>query len=174
MHCKTPKHIVTHCCLYQTQVLTQIHFKHGTTLQQGSYRKIHSKVTNISQTFSQNMAWCSMARKSNTKVRFSAHPVKGCYPYGSRWPTHSISQNCDSKCILCGFTKQIFLFLFFKTTVQSWEMQFLTDKLTVFPWHSEDHKFTHIHRPHSVFTDFQGLNKAYPIFPKLSKTMQTL
>ena len=28
----------------------------------------------------------------------------------------------------------------FLTTVRSWEMQFLTDKLIVFPSHSEDHK----------------------------------
>ena len=35
-----------------------------------------------------------MVQKSNTKVHnFSTHPVKGCNPYDSQWPTHSISQN---------------------------------------------------------------------------------
>ena len=47
-------------------------------------------------------------------------------------------------------------FLFKLTAVWSWEMQFLTDKLTVFP---KTTKFTNFHRPHLVFPDFQGLEK---------------
>ena len=51
-------------------------------------------------------------------------------------------------------------------------MQFLTDKLTAFPQHSEDHK---IHKPSQTPLSFHRLSrpwKAYPTFPKLSKTFK--
>ena len=92
----------------------------------GSYRRILSKFTNFShkpnftenskpQHDAHNMAW-----KSNTKVcNSSAQLVKACNPH------------C-SQCVLCDFAWHIFFF-FFLTTVRFWEMQFQTDKLTVFP-----------------------------------------
>ena len=47
-------------------------------------------------------------------------------------------------------------------------MQFLTG---VF---SEDHKFTNFHRYHSVFTDFQGLEKLIPFSPNFQRPSKTL
>ena len=44
----------------------------------------------------------------------------------------TLSVKTDSKCVLCDFTQQIKINQFL-TTVRSWEMQFLTDKLIVFP-----------------------------------------
>ena len=116
-----------------------------------------------------------MAWKSNTKVcNSSSHPVKGHNPYYSQC---TLSVKTDRKCIFCDFAwqfKKIFL-----TTVRSWEMQFLTDELKVFPSALKTTKFTNFHRTHSVFTDFQGLEieKRIPFFPNFqrpSKTMWTL
>ena len=45
---------------------------------------------------------------------------------------NTLSVKTDSKCVLCDFAQQIKINQFL-TTVQSWEMQFLTDELIVFP-----------------------------------------
>ena len=83
--------------------------------------KIHKLFTNL-----HNTAW-----KSNMKIlNSSANQVKGCNPYYSWWPC-ILSVKTDRKYILCDFAQ--FFLLFFLTTVRSWEVQFLTDKLIVFP-----------------------------------------
>ena len=63
---------------------------------------------------------------------------------------------------------------YFLTTVQSWEMQFLTDKLIVFPSALKTTKFTNFHRPHSFFTDFQSLEKLIPFFPNFQRPSKTV
>ena len=109
---------------------------------------------------------CSMARKSNTKVHnTSTHLVKGHNPYCSWWPTHNyLSVKTDRKCILCDFTqwflnKKKQLFGLGKCSFWPINWQFFHGAL-------KTTKFTNFHRPHSVFTDFQGLEKLVP-FPKL-------
>ena len=117
--------------------------------------KIHKHFTNL----------CNRVWKSNMKVlNSSTHQVKGCNPYYSQRPCIQ-SVKTHRKCVLCDFA-QHFFFIDFLSTIQSWEMQFLTDKLIVFPWHSEDHKFTNFHRPHSVCTTFKAL-KSISHFPPL-------
>ena len=73
----------------------------------------------------------NMARKSNTKVRnSSAHLLKGRNPYCSWWLMYSYQSKLIGSVffwILHGNLKKK------STTVWSWEMQFLTDKLIVFP-----------------------------------------
>ena len=110
-----------------------------------------------------------MTRKSNMKVsNSSTHLVKGCNPYCS-WCILSVKT--DRKCIFLWFCTAN-LNKIIKTTARSWEMQFLTDKLIVFPSHSEDPK---IHKPSQTPLSFHRLSrpwKAYPIFPKHSKTFK--
>ena len=83
----------------------------------------------------------------------------------------SVSQNWQEVHSLW-FRMVTFCFL---TTVQSWGMQFPTDKLTVFTSRSEDHKIHKLSQTPLSFHRFSRPWKEYPIiFPKLSKTVQTL
>ena len=130
--------------------------------------KIHKLFTNL----------CNMGQKSNTKVcNSAAHLVKGRNPYCSQRLLHFIRQNWLEVHSLW-FCTAIFLDFFFLTTVWSWEVQFLTDKLIFFSlalWRPQNSQtFTD---PHSVFTDFQGLEKLIPFFlnfQRPSKTVRTL
>ena len=66
-------------------------------------------------------AWCpqhGMEKQYKVMQPLPTHLVKACNPY------------C-SQCVLCDFAWHFFSI--YLTTVQSWEMQFRTDKLTVFP-----------------------------------------
>ena len=81
--------------------------------------KIHKLFTSL----------CNMVQESNTKLHnTSAHPVKG-RNLTIADGRHTLSVKTDRKCVLCDFT----VIYFFFNNVRSWEMQFLTDKLTVFP-----------------------------------------
>ena len=109
MHVRAHTHTHTH---------TYIHTHRGFILKNPF--KIHKLFTNL----------CNTAWKSKTHVLNSSnHYVKGCNPYYSRWPC-ILSVKIDRKCVLCDFAQP---FYFFKTTVRSWEVQFLTDKLSFFP-----------------------------------------
>ena len=134
------------------------------------HKKNPFKFTNVSQTFLQNLA-----QKNNTEIcNSSTHPVKGHIPYCSQSLMHSISQNWQEVHSLWFRTanlkqnKKTELL----STVQSWKMQFLTDKLVVFPRHSEDHK---IHKLSQTPLSFHWLSRpsnVYPISPKLLQTFK--
>ena len=108
------------CSLYQTE-----HF-HSSGLVQKDPLRIHKLF---------HKTWhdaCNMAQKSNTKVcNSSAHPVKGRNPY---WSQCTTPVKTDRKCFFVISHSNLFL-----STVWSWGMQFLTDKL-ICPECYEDHK----------------------------------
>ena len=129
---------------------------------------IHTLFTNL----------CNMVQKSNMKVRNSStHLVKGRNPYCSWWPTHSQSKLIGSAFFV--ILQSIFKIYFY--TVWSWEMQFLTDKLIVFPMCPGDHIISFplvLWRPHNSqtftdptkFSDFQGLEKLIPFSPNFQSS----
>ena len=129
--------------------------------------QIHKLFTNL----------CTRVQKSNTKVRNAAAcPVKGRNPYYSRWPTHSISQNWQELCSLWFRTGIFFIFFNYCSVLgnaaSDWSAESFSLALTL-----KTTKFTNFHRPHSVFTDFQGLEKIIPFsknFQRPSKSMRTL
>ena len=89
----------------------------------------------------------------------STHLVKGCNPYCSQWPMHSISG-------------AFFLILHGKLFCLNYCSVLADDK--IFP---SALKITNFHKPHSVFTDFQGLEKRISFslsFQRHSKTVQIL
>ena len=82
--------------------------------------KIHKLFTN---------RW-NMAQKSNTKVcNSSTHPVKGHSPSLTIADALYQSKLIGSACFVISHSN----LKINQSTVQSWEMQFLTDKLIVFP-----------------------------------------
>ena len=126
-----------------------------------------------------------MVQKSNTKLcNSSAHLVKGHNPYCSQWPTYSIKTK-KQKLTLTGNCAFFVIFQWWLLTVQSWEMQFLTDSLISWQF------FPRPLRPQNskTFTDptqfsqtFKALNIAEMLisfspnfqWPSKSKTVQTL
>ena len=113
-----------------------------------------------------------MVQKSNMKVHnSSAHPVKGRNPYYSWWPMHSISQNWQEVYSLW-FCTAIFLILFFKRLFCLGKCSFWLVSWQFFPsffWRPQIHKLS------LTPLSFHSLSrpwKAYPIFPKLSKTFK--
>ena len=102
-----------------------------------------------------------MVRKSSTKVcNYSAHLVKGHNPYCSR---RTISVKTDRKCVLCDFAQWFFYYLLFGLG----KCSFWLISWQFFPSALKTTKFKNFHRPHSVFPDFQGLEKFIPFFPTI-------
>ena len=97
--------------------------QHDNVMAQGLYRKILSEFTN----FSQNLTWCPQfgVEKQHEGAQLFHTSCKGYNPYCSQC---TLSVKTGRKCVLCNFA--VFLF---KSTVQSCEMLFLTDKLIAFP-----------------------------------------
>ena len=126
--------------------------------------KIHKLLTNL----------CNVGQKSNTKVRNSAaHLVKGHNPYCSQRLMHFVSQNWLEVHSLW-FCTAFFLDIFLKRLFGLGKCRFWLISWYFFPSALRTTNFTNFHRPHSVFTDFQGLEKLNPLFLNFQRPSKTV
>ena len=112
----------------------------------------------------------NMVQKTNTKVHnYSAHLVKVHNPY---WSQCTLSVKTDRHCVLCDFAWQ-FYFYFFNLLFGLGKCSFWLLSWQFFPRALKTTKFTNSHRAHSVFTDFQGLEKPILFSPNSQRPSKT-